>query len=86
MFRPKQNLVMIFPKERKISLHMFFVFYPIDVLIADDQLKIIEIKRDFQPFTTWKSAKKGKYVVELGERRTPAGEVPAALGDQINRF
>jgi len=86
MFRKKQNLVMVFPNERKISLHMFFVFYPIDVLIVDDQMRIVEIKRYFQPFTTWKSAKKGKCVVELGDRRTPAGEVLAALGDQIDQF
>tara|TARA_Y100000310_G_scaffold339113_1_gene430806 strand:- start:833 stop:1132 length:300 start_codon:yes stop_codon:yes gene_type:complete len=65
MFRKKQNLVMIFPKERKISLHMFFVFFPIDVLILNKNKEIIEIKRNFKPFTFWKGKKKSKYVVEL---------------------
>ena len=65
MFRKKQNLVMIFKKEKQISLHMFFVFYPIDVLIVNKNKKIVEIKRNFKPFTFWNSKKKGKYIVEL---------------------
>lgn len=65
MFRKKQNLLMTFPKERKISLHMFFVFFPIDVLILDKNKKIVEIKKNFKPFTFWNSKKNGKYVVEL---------------------
>ena len=65
MFRKKQNLVMILPKEKKISLHMFFVFFPIDVLILNKNKKIIEIKRKLKPFTFWNSKKQGKYVVEL---------------------
>jgi len=65
MFRRKQNLVMVFKKEKKVSLHMFFVFFPIDILILDSNKKIVEIKKDFKPFTFWNSKKKGKYVVEL---------------------
>lgn len=67
MFRKKQNLVMVFPKERKISLHMFFVFYPIDVLVVDEKRRIVEIKRNLKPFTVWDSTRKGKYVLELIE-------------------
>ncbi len=66
MFRRKQNLIMIFPQERKINLHMLFVFYPIDVLIVGEDMKIKEIKRNFKPFTFWSSKEKGKYVVEMG--------------------
>ncbi len=65
MFRKKENLVMIFPEEKTISLHTFFVFYPIEVLILESDKKIVEIKRDFKPFTLWNAQKKGKYVVEL---------------------
>lgn len=66
MFSRKKNLIIVFNNERKISLHNFFVFYPIDVLILDKDRKIVEIKRNFKPFTFWSSKKKGKYVVELG--------------------
>jgi uncharacterized protein len=65
MFRSKQNLVMKFPTERRVSLHMFFVFFPIDVLVVDSSMKIVEIKKNFKPFTVWNSSKKGKYVIEL---------------------
>lgn len=44
---------------------MFLVFYPIDVLILDKDKIIVEIKRNFKPFTFWNAQKKGKYVVEL---------------------
>ncbi len=67
MFRRKQNLLMIFPEERKISLHMLLVFYPIDVLIVGKDMRIKEIKRNFRPFTFWSAKEKGKYVVELAK-------------------
>ncbi|MEK6905447.1 MAG: DUF192 domain-containing protein [Nanoarchaeota archaeon] len=65
MFRQKQNLIMTFNRERKVSLHMFLVFYPIDVLILNKNKEIVEIKRNFKPFTFWHSKEKGKYIVEL---------------------
>ncbi len=65
MFRSKQNLIMTFDKGKKVSLHMFFVFYPIDVLFLNEKKEIVEIKRNFKPFTFWNSKEKGKYVVEL---------------------
>ncbi len=66
MFRKKQNLLMIFNKEMKVRLHNFFVFFPIGVLILNEKMEIVEIKRNFRPFTFWNSKEKGKYVVELG--------------------
>ncbi len=78
IFRKKQNLLMIFPEERKVSLHMLFVFYPIDVLVVGENMKIKEIKRNLKPFTFWNSKEKGKYVVELGF----AGKY--AVGDPIS--
>lgn len=65
MFHRKQNLIMIFKEERRISLHNFFVFFPIDVLIVDKEMKIVEIKRNFKPFTFWNASQKGMYVIEL---------------------
>ena len=44
---------------------MFFVFYPIDVLLLNKHKEIVEIKKNFKPFTLWNSKEKGKYVVEL---------------------
>ncbi|MFH0700832.1 MAG: DUF192 domain-containing protein [Candidatus Woesearchaeota archaeon] len=65
MFHRRQNLIMIFPKERTVQLHNFFVFYSIDVLLLDEKMRIVEIKRNFRPFTCWNSQQKGKYLLEL---------------------
>lgn len=65
MLRRKQNIVMIFPTERRVRLHMFFVFYPIDVLLLDEKNKIVEIKRNFRPFTFWNSRQRAQKVVEI---------------------
>tara|TARA_Y100000034_G_C6801955_1_gene359766 strand:- start:1 stop:336 length:336 start_codon:yes stop_codon:yes gene_type:complete len=66
MFKKKQNLIMEFPFEKKIFLHNFFVFYPIDVILLNKNKEVVEIKRNFQPFTLWNSKNKAKYVIELG--------------------
>ncbi len=65
MFSKKKIIVLEFKKEKIIPLHMFFVFYPIDVLFLDKNKKIIEIKRNFKPFTLYTSKNKAKYVVEM---------------------
>ena len=58
-------LVLAFDEEKKISLHMFFVFYPIDVLFLDENKRVVEMKKNFRPFAIYNSVKRAKYVVEL---------------------
>jgi uncharacterized membrane protein (UPF0127 family) len=68
MFRfEKKNLIMYLTKEMKAYLHMFFVFYPITVLLLDKNKKVIEIKERFYPFTEWHSKNKGNYIIELSK-------------------
>ena len=62
-----EGLVFVFNKPRRIDLHMFFVFYPIDVLFLDEKKKVIEIKKKFRPFTVYLSKEKAKYVIEMPE-------------------
>ncbi len=69
MFRRCQNLVMVFSGDKKVSLHMWFVFFPIDVLIVDRDHRIVEIARDFRPWRMWQSSVQGKYVIELGIKK-----------------
>ena len=80
MFRKKQNLIMEFPKERRISLHNCFVFFTTDVLILDSEKRIVEIKRNLRPFHFWSALQKGKYVIELGLPENRGYDV----GDRIN--
>ena len=49
-------------------MHMFFVFFPIDVLFLDKNKKIIEIKKNLRPFSFYYSKNKAKYVAELTEK------------------
>ena len=46
------------------SLHMFFVWYPIDVLFLDDNMRVVELKKKFLPFTIYSSKEKAKYIIE----------------------
>jgi uncharacterized membrane protein (UPF0127 family) len=61
--KPKK-LLMAFNRPTKISLHMFFVFFSIDVVGLDKRFKIIEIKESFKPFSIYKFKKKVDYVLE----------------------
>jgi uncharacterized protein len=61
----KKPLVFTFPKEKKQSFHMLFVFYPIDLLFLDKHMKVVEIKENFKPFKFYNSKNCAKYVIEL---------------------
>ena len=58
-------LLFVFDKERRISLHMFFVFFPIDVVFLNEKKEIVDIKHNFLPFTFYTSKKPAKYVLEM---------------------
>src|SRR3989338_10397734 len=66
MFSRRQDKALIFKfnKERIISLHMFFVFYPIDVVFLDKNKKVVGIKENFRPFTFCTSKEKALYCIE----------------------
>jgi len=65
--RKNKALIFAFYKEKIISLHMIFVFYPIDVLFLDKNKIVVDKKENFKPFTFYNSKKKAMYAVELPE-------------------
>lgn|SRR3989338_6469354 len=78
MFSRRNNnkaLVMEFNKEQKVPLHMWFVFYPIDVLYLDENKKVVEIIKNFRPFTFYFPEKKAKHVVELPANSVHKGQL-----------
>ena len=81
MFRRRANLVMVFDQMRKISLHNFFVFYPLEILVLDGDNKVVEIKQRFKPFTLFTASKRGKVLVELGLEGSK-GKI--RVGDRLN--
>jgi len=70
MFRSKnsvKNTAWLFPfkNSRKVSVTMFFVFFPIDVIFLDKNNKIIELKENFKPFTNYICVNKIFSFIEL---------------------
>lgn len=83
MLSKRQNKALIFRfnKEKIISLHMLFVFYPIDVLFLDKNKIVVDKKENFKPFAFYNSKKKAMYAVEL-----PNGTIKKTkteIGDKV---
>ena len=69
--KPQQAaLILKFEKEERISLHMMFVLYPIDVIFANREKEVVDVKENFRPFEMYASDKKATYAIEV-----PAGTV-----------
>ena len=48
------------------TIHMLFVFFPIDVIWVNLEQKVVDVKKSVMPFTPWLSPKNpAKYVIEL---------------------
>jgi len=77
----KTSLVFEFNSERFQSMHMFFVFYPIDVLFLDEKRNVVEMKKEFRPWQVYNAAKKAKYVIELPSNTII--KTKTAVGDRI---
>jgi len=82
MFSRKQKtLIFIFNKEKINPLHMYFVFYPIDVLFLDKSKIIVEMKENFAPFSFYNPKNKSKYIIELP--KNIIRKTKTELGDRI---
>ena len=81
IFRRFTTLVFIHKKEITITLHMFFVFYPIDVILLNKDKRVVELKSNFKPFTIWMPKEKSKYIIEL--RNNIIRERHIEIGDSI---
>ena len=85
MFERAENfdyaLVFILPREGRIesSVHMMFVFFPIDIVYLDAQKKVVE-KATLEPWILNYTPKMGaKYFVELPEGKTKG----ISIGDEV---
>lgn len=83
MFRRsvKRSLLFTFSRERKVSLHMMFVFCPIDVIWISKDKKVVQLKEAMRPFSAVRGRRPAMYVLEL-----PCGEIArsgTAIGDRI---
>jgi uncharacterized protein len=77
--KPDYGLVFVFGKPSRVSLTMFLVFFPIDVLYLDEKRRVVEIKKGFLPFTNYTPRNKAQYIVEF-----PVGHIKnTGIGDSI---
>ena len=66
MFRFKPaTIVFVFDKEQYVPLHMWFVFFPIDVAYLNDKHEVVEMIENFRPFSYYNPKMRAKYVVEF---------------------
>lgn len=67
--KSKFDYGLIFDLERDTqigaSIHMFFVFFPINIVFLDSKKQVIDIKIKLKPFRTTKPRGKCRYVLEL---------------------
>lgn len=82
--QPDYALIFKFDKEEKVPLHMFFVFYPIDVLFLDKNKKVVGMKPDFRPWHFHKPDCEAKYIIEAPENTVAKAKIE--LGDAIDFF
>lgn len=81
LLRYKRPYVFGLEPEHKLTWHMFFVFFPIDLLFLDEEKKVIEIKRNFKPFTIYKQKWPARYCIELRENSTCSTEIGDVILD-----
>ena len=65
MFSMSKDLAMVFVfnREKSVSLHMFFVFYPIDIFWLDKDKKVTAFQKRCMPFTLVR-ARPAQYIIE----------------------
>ncbi len=80
MFSRPKTLLFKFSKPRKVAIHMWFVFFPIDLAFLDETYRVVDLKLGIKPFQFYTSKKPAAYLVE-----TPAGLLKGtSIGDRIS--
>jgi uncharacterized membrane protein (UPF0127 family) len=63
MFSKKKNILLVLPKESKVNIHSFFVFFPFKAVFLNSKKQVVDSKK-IKPFTFYRSKKPAKYVLE----------------------
>lgn len=80
--RPRpEALILKCDKEEIIHLHMFFVFYSIDVIFVDNNNLVVDVKQGFKPFHIYEPKAKALYAIELPQNTIKESETK--VGDKI---
>ena len=69
MFSKKRTLIFEFDREKRVSLHMLFVFFPIWAIYMNQNKEVIFIKKLYPFISMVNPKKKAKYVMEVTEKK-----------------
>ncbi|MCZ7401547.1 MAG: DUF192 domain-containing protein [Candidatus Methanoperedens sp.] len=58
------SMIFILKKPSQVSIHMLFVFFPIDVIFLNEEKKIMGLSR-LRPWVGYKAMKDIKYIIEM---------------------
>lgn len=77
------GLIFDLERETKIgaSIHMFFVFFPINLVFLDSNKRIIDLKLGLKPWQMTKPKTKCRYIIELP---VEYGKKFFSVGDRIS--
>ncbi|MFT4283027.1 MAG: DUF192 domain-containing protein [Candidatus Woesearchaeota archaeon] len=68
-FKVSKANIFYFDKPQKVPLHMLFVFTSIDVFGLNEKDEVIEIKKNFKPFTFYTFKKDVSKIIEIGRNQ-----------------
>lgn len=75
-FPKNDGLLFEFKKEIFVSLHMLFVFFPIDIVYLNQNKTIIKILKNVKPFISFIKPVRCKYILELkNSKNLKIGEI-----------
>ena len=83
--RKNGGVLFKFGKERRIDIHMLFVFFPIDVVWMDLEGRIVKIKRNVKPFAPFVSGERASYLLEVNAGETKNIKVGDRLTIKLKR-
>ncbi|HOI18452.1 MAG TPA: DUF192 domain-containing protein [Candidatus Woesearchaeota archaeon] len=76
-----EALLFRFNKPRIYSFHMFFVFFPIDIIWLNEKMEIVEIYKNFKPFSIYSPKNIATNVLEM--RKGSIAKHGLSLGDKL---
>ena len=83
--KSKFNYGLVFDLERETrigaSIHMFFVFFPINIVFLDASKRVVAFKLNLRPFGMTTPSRKCRYVIELP---TKYGKKYYSVGDRLS--
>ncbi len=86
MFKKKleRGLILKLPSDRSRSgsaIHMFFVRFPLDIIFADKDKKVVDMV-SIDPWKTYTPKKPAKYVIEMEKSTIKSSKTE--IGDQLD--